>query len=262
MYTYFYQRIRNIANMATVAENLKIVQNKISVASAKRPSKYQNFEPCLVAVSKLQSHNLILAAYEAGQKHFGENYVNELVEKGHHPDILAKCSDIHWHFIGHLQRNKVTKLLAVPNLYVIETVDNEKLSSALNTSWPKFRKQDELKLKVMVQVNTSKEEGKSGCQISEVCSLVKYIRDNCKNLEFIGLMTIGMYGYDTNEGPNPDFLQLQECKYDLSKELGIDPAEIKLSMGMSNDYEQAVELGSTNVRVGSAIFGERPKKNA
>ncbi|XP_076384626.1 pyridoxal phosphate homeostasis protein isoform X2 [Megalopta genalis] len=247
--------------MAAVAENLKIVYNKIFIASAKRPLEYNNFEPRLVAVSKLQSHNLILAAYEAGQKHFGENYVNELVEKGHHPDILAKCSDIHWHFIGHLQRNKVNKLLSVPNLYVIETVDNEKLSSALDASWPKFRKQDELKLKVMVQVNTSKEEGKSGCQISEVCSLVKYIRVNCKNLEFMGLMTIGMFGYDTAEGPNPDFLQLKECRYNLSKELGIDLTKIELSMGMSNDYEQAVELGSTNVRVGSAIFGERPKKS-
>ncbi|XP_076656018.1 pyridoxal phosphate homeostasis protein [Halictus rubicundus] len=247
--------------MSVVAENLKIVCNKISVASAKRPLEYKTAEPRLVAVSKLKSHELIQDAYEAGQRHFGENYVNELAEKGHHPDILAKCNDIRWHFIGHLQRNKVNKLLNIPNLYVVETVDNETISSALNSSWSKCRKQDELKLKVMVQVNTSKEEGKSGCQISEVCSLVKYIIDNCKNLEFMGLMTIGMYGYDTAKGPNPDFLQLRECKYNLSKELGIDSTKIELSMGMSNDYEHAVELGSTNVRVGSAIFGERPKKD-
>ncbi|XP_076288896.1 pyridoxal phosphate homeostasis protein [Lasioglossum baleicum] len=247
--------------MSLVAENLKIVCNKIAVASAKRPLECKTVEPRLVAVGKLHSHELIIEAYEAGQRHFGENYVNELAEKGHHADILAKCNDIRWHFIGHLQRNKVNKLLSVPNLYVVETVDNEKISSALDSSWLKCRKQDDLKLKVMVQVNTSKEEGKSGCQISEVCSLVKHVIDNCKNLEFIGLMTIGMYGYDPADGPNPDFLQLRECKRNLSEELDIDPTKIELSMGMSNDYEQAVEMGSTNVRVGSSIFGERPKKD-
>ncbi|KOC65776.1 Proline synthase co-transcribed bacterial like protein [Habropoda laboriosa] len=246
--------------MAELAESLKVVRDKIAIACSKRPLEYKYFEPRLVAVSKLQPPELILEAYKAGQRHFGENYVNELVEKGNHVQILEKCIDIHWHFIGHLQRNKVNKILNVPNLYIIETVDNEKLALTLNTSWPKFRKYDDLKLKVMVQVNTSNEEDKNGCEMTHVSSLVKYIIDNCKNLEFIGLMTIGMFGYDITKGPNPDFLCLKECKEKVSKELTIDSKKIELSMGMSNDYEHAVELGSTNVRVGSAIFGERPKK--
>lgn len=100
---------------------------------------------------------MVIDAYDAGQKHFGENYVNELIEKSGHPEILKR--DIRWHFIGHLQRNKINKVLAVPNLWIIETVDSNKLASALDTAWPKYRKNDDNKLNIMVQVNTSKEEG-------------------------------------------------------------------------------------------------------
>lgn len=110
-------------------------------------------------MSKLKPPELIIEAYKAGQRHFGENYVNELAEKGNHPDILRECKDIRWHFIGHLQRNKVNKILSVPNLYVVETIDSERIASSLNVSWSKFRKYNDLKLKVMIQVNTSKEEG-------------------------------------------------------------------------------------------------------
>lgn len=213
-----------------------------------------------MAVSKLKPPELIVAAYEAGQRHFGENYVNELLEKGTNAAILEKCKEIRWHFIGHLQRNKVNKVLSVPNLYAIETVDSEKLANTLNNAWIKYRKSDETKLKVMVQVNTSKEEVKNGCEIEEVIALVKYVINSCGNLEFMGLMTIGKYGYDPLTGPNPDFVSLKQCRDDISKELEIDITKIELSMGMSNDYEQAIEMGSTNVRVGSSIFGERPKK--
>lgn len=114
-------------------------------------------------MSKLKSVELIVDAYKAGQRHFGENYVNELVEKGNHSSILETCTDIRWHFIGHLQRNKINKLLTTPNLYIIETIDNEKLASALNTSWSKIRVHENLKLKVMVQVNTSNEQGITYC---------------------------------------------------------------------------------------------------
>lgn len=247
--------------MVEVAASLKVVRDKIIAASTKRASEYRYFEPRLVAVSKLQPPKLIIQAYEAGQRHFGENYVSELVEKGSHSEILEKCKDICWHFIGHLQRNKVNKVLGVPNLYIIETVDNEKIASALHNSWPKFRKTEDAKLNVMVQVNTSREEEKSGCEIEEVSTLVKHVIENCKNLKFVGLMTIGEYGYDISKGPNPDFLTLKKCREDVSKNLNMDWKDIELSMGMSNDYEHAVELGSTNVRVGSAIFGERPKKS-
>ncbi|XP_029049992.1 pyridoxal phosphate homeostasis protein [Osmia bicornis bicornis] len=246
--------------MVEIGVNLKAVRDKILAACAKRPREYNYFEPRLVAVSKLKPPELIIQAYEGGLKHFGENYVNELVEKANNPNILEKCKEIRWHFIGHLQRNKVNRVLSIPNLYIIETVDNEKLAATLHNSWPKFRKVEEEKLKVMIQINTSKEEEKSGCAVENVCSFVKYVIDHCQNLEFVGLMTIGMFGYDLTKGPNPDFLCLKECRNEVSKELNIDPTKIELSMGMSNDFEHAIEQGSTNVRVGSAIFGERPKK--
>ncbi|KOX79794.1 Proline synthase co-transcribed bacterial like protein [Melipona quadrifasciata] len=204
--------------MAELIANLKVVRDKINVASARRPLEYKYFEPRLVAVSKFKPVELIVDAYKAGQRHFGENYVNELVEKGNHPSILETCTDICWHFIGHLQRNKINKLLTTPNLYIIETVDTEKIASSLNAAWSKYRTHENLKLKIMVQVNTSNEQEKSGCESTQVCSLVQHIIDNCISLEFVGLMTIGIFGYD-------------------------------------------VELGSTNVRVGTAIFGERPKKD-
>ncbi|XP_026830702.1 pyridoxal phosphate homeostasis protein [Ooceraea biroi] len=246
--------------MVEVAANLKSIYDKILQAAAKRVSEHRYYEPRLVAVSKLQSPELILSAYQAGQRHFGENYVNELLDKACNPQILETCKEIRWHFIGNLQRNKVNKVLNVPNLFVIETVSNDKLASALNNSWPKFRKNEDSKLNIMVQVNTSQEEEKNGCDIVEVSTLVKYILDNCPHLKFLGLMTIGMFGYNVADGPNPDFLRLISCREKICKELNMDIKNIELSMGMSNDYEHAIELGSTNVRVGSAIFGSRPQK--
>ncbi|XP_029161465.1 pyridoxal phosphate homeostasis protein isoform X2 [Nylanderia fulva] len=215
--------------MAEIAANLRSVCDKILCAATKRSLEHRYYEPRLTAVSKLQSVELILCAYEAGQRHFGENYVNELVEKALNPQILEKCKEIQWHFIGNLQRNKVNKILNIPNLYIIETISNDKLANVLNNSWPRFRKSDDSKLNVMVQVNTSEEEG--------------------------------MFGYNIANGPNPDFVGLIKCREKMSDELKIDIKNIELSMGMSNDYEHAIELGSTNVRVGTAIFGNRPQKN-
>nr|XP_050852347.1 pyridoxal phosphate homeostasis protein [Vespula vulgaris] len=247
--------------MEDVVEGLKSVRDKIIAASAKREPEYTYFEPRLVAVSKLKPPELIVAAYEAGQRHFGENYVNELKEKAYDTSIIDKCKDIRWHFIGHLQKNKVNKIISLPNLYIIESVDNKQLATAIDNAFSKVNKNNS-QLKIMVQVNTSEEEAKSGCKVEEVSELVKHIMDNCKQLEFTGLMTIGIYGYDTSNGPNPDFLCLKKCREELCKELELDLKKVELSMGMSTDYEHAVLLGSTNVRVGTAIFGERPKKGA
>lgn len=114
--------------------------------------------PRLVAVSKIKPATLIVQAYEAGQRHFGENYVNELADKAKDPLILENCKDIKWHFIGHLQTNKINKLLGSPGLFMVETVDSEKLADNLNKQWLKYRN-EEGKLKIMVQINTSGEEG-------------------------------------------------------------------------------------------------------
>ncbi|XP_001607241.2 pyridoxal phosphate homeostasis protein [Nasonia vitripennis] len=246
--------------MVDIATNLQAIRDKIVAASAKRALEYKYFEPQLVAVSKFHPAEAVITAYEAGQKHFGENYVNELADKANSSDILEKCKDIRWHFIGHLQKSNVNKLLKVANLHIVETVDSEKIATALDSAWPKFRKSDDAKLKIMVQVNTSREEAKSGCEVENASSMVKYIFEKCPNLEFTGLMTIGEYGYDVSKGPNPDFLALKDVKAKVCEDLGLDTKKVELSMGMSTDYEHAIELGSSLVRVGTAIFGERPKK--
>lgn len=118
-------------------------------------------QPRLVAVTKIKPVEDVIAAYEAGQRHFGENYVNELADKSSDAKLLAACEDVKWHFIGNLQRNKVNKLLAVRNLYVVESVDSQKLATALDNSWPNHRGgSGQNRLRVMVQVNTSREECK------------------------------------------------------------------------------------------------------
>lgn len=111
-----------------------------------------------MAVSKTKPVDLIVAAYEAGQRYFGENYVQELEEKSSNSVILEKCKEIRWHFIGHLQSNKINKVLCLPNIYMIETVDSQKLASQLNKNWPKFGPSGS-KLNIMIQINTSGEDG-------------------------------------------------------------------------------------------------------
>ncbi|XP_073970759.1 pyridoxal phosphate homeostasis protein isoform X2 [Rhodnius prolixus] len=217
-----------------------------------------DFKPRLVAVSKTKSKELIISAYAAGQRNFGENYIQELSEKSNDAEILEKCKDIKWHFIGNLQRNKVNKLVSSPGLYLVETVDSEKLASALDTAWQKLKKEEPLR--IMVQVNTSREEEKGGCDPKKSCDLVEFVIKSCPSLKFIGLMTIGKYGYDVSKGPNPDFLALLECRDNVCAKLNFNPKDVELSMGMSDDFEQAIELGSTSVRVGTAIFGHREPK--
>ncbi|XP_035442416.1 pyridoxal phosphate homeostasis protein [Spodoptera frugiperda] len=238
---------------------LKTVLSNIEAAVARRSASLPQIAPRLVAVSKIKPAALIVEAYEHGQRHFGENYVNELAEKASDPLILEKCKDIKWHFIGHLQTNKINKLLGSPNLYIVETVHSEKLADNLNKQWPKYRKGDE-KLPVMVQINTSAEEAKNGIEPSETTKVVEHVLKNCPNLDFKGLMTIGQYDYDMSLGPNPDFLTLSKCRQEVCENLKLDINKVELSMGMSTDYEHAIELGATTVRVGSVIFGARPAK--
>ncbi|XP_047105060.1 pyridoxal phosphate homeostasis protein-like [Schistocerca piceifrons] len=252
--------IHTVMGELDIAKNLGVILNKVRAAAERRPPEYKTHEPRLVAVSKTKPKELVIAAYENGQRHFGENYVQELIEKGNDPDICKKCPEICWHFIGHLQRNKVNKIVSTPGLFMVETVHSEKLASALDAAWKKLHHNS--KLKVMVQVNTSGEEEKSGCEPEEAVSVVKYVKDSCQNLEFVGLMTIGIYGYDTALGPNPDFLCLRNVRTEVCKSLSMKLEEVELSMGMSDDFEHAIELGSTNVRVGSSIFGARQKKDS
>lgn len=240
----------------SIPENYRSVLNKLQLACQKRSPELSYKTPRLVAVSKIKPIEDIICAYQEGQRHFGENYVQELLEKAYSPKILENCKDIRWHLIGHLQSNKINKILAIPNLYFIETVDNQKLAAILDKQWLKLRSSNR-KLNIFVQINTSVEEAKSGIEPSKATELVKFILENCEHLKFKGLMTIGQYYYDVENGPNPDFLRLLKCREEVANSLNLNWRDIDLSMGMSADFEQAIELGSTNVRVGEVIFGPR-----
>lgn len=241
-----------------IKEALKEVHEKIQRAANNRPDNLQYIIPRLVAVSKTKPVELIVEAYKEGQRHFGENYVQELVAKASDKRILDNCPDIKWHFIGHLQKNKISKVIAISNLYIVETIHSSRLATSLNENWPKHHPNETLN--VYVQVNTSDEDEKNGIAPTEAPSLAKFIIENCPNLKFCGIMTIGKYGYDISQGPNPDFLLLVKCKDDLCRELELPADQVELSMGMSSDYDHAIELGSTNVRVGTSIFGYRERK--
>lgn len=239
----------------SVAAGLATVKRRMASAYV----KYSKVEPRLVAISKTKSVDMILHAYEQGQRHFGENYVQELVEKSHHPS-LVKLDGIAWHFVGHLQRNKCNHLVSCPNLWAVETVDSERIANALNASWG--RREFGEKLRVFVQVNTSGEASKHGSAGDEAISIVRHILKQCTNLAFLGLMTIGKVGHDYSTGPNPDFECLVNARVKLCQELSLSKEEVELSMGMSSDFEHAIAAGSTNIRVGSRIFGTRETKGS
>ncbi|XP_024926472.3 uncharacterized protein LOC107432660 isoform X1 [Ziziphus jujuba] len=202
----------------------------------------------VVAVSKTKPVSLIRQVYDAGHRRFGENYVQEIVNKA--PQQLPE--DVEWHFVGHLQSNKVKSLLAgVPNLAMVEGVDNEKIANHLDRAVSSLGRNP---LKVLVQVNTSGEASKSGIDPSGCLQLAKHVQLHCPNLVFSGLMTIGMPDYTSTP---KNFKTLSDCRTEVCKALALQEEQYELSMGMSGDFEQAIEMGSTSVRVGSTIFGPR-----
>uniref|UniRef100_A0A671NAC9 Pyridoxal phosphate homeostasis protein n=1 Tax=Sinocyclocheilus anshuiensis TaxID=1608454 RepID=A0A671NAC9_9TELE len=244
-----------------VGKKVQAVVDRVNQAVSRRPKTLPCIAPRLVAVSKTKPPEMVVEAYKHGQRNFGENYVNELVEKASHPLVVSSCPEIKWHFIGHLQKNNVNKLLGVSNLYMVETIDSVKLAEKVNSSWQKMRAANTQRLKIMVQINTSGEESKHGLPPDETVNMVKHIVSQCPALDFAGLMTIGRYGYDLSEGPNPDFQMLLKRREEVCESLKIPVEQVELSMGMSTDFEHAIEVGSTNVRVGSTIFGTREYPN-
>ncbi|XP_033375322.1 pyridoxal phosphate homeostasis protein isoform X2 [Parus major] len=226
---------------------LRAVTERVQQAAARRPQGLPAVQPRLVAVSKTKPAEMVLEAYRHGQRSFGENY------------ILSSCPDIKWHFIGHLQKSNVNKLMAVPNLFMLETVDSVKLADRVNSSWQK--KGSPQKLKVMLQVNTSGEDSKHGLSPGDTTAAVEHVINKCPSLEFVGLMTIGSIGHDLSKGPNPDFQVLLSLRQEVCDKLNLPVDKVELSMGMSTDFQHAIEVGSTNVRIGSTIFGERDYSN-
>lgn len=241
--------------MSGVSANLKSIQTKLDAAyeEATDENRAHN-KPRLVAVSKTKPVDLIIEAYNEGQRVFGENYVQELSEKSANQEILEKCPDIKWHFIGNCQSNKAKILMNCENLCLIETVTSENLAKQLN------KQAGSKEVSVFIQINTSGEESKNGLDEETSLKVAKFIVEKCPQLKLTGLMTIGQLGNSiqaAKEGGNPDFLKLREVRKKVANSLNRDEHDFELSMGMSTDFEEAIRMGSTNVRVGSSIFGAR-----
>jgi pyridoxal phosphate enzyme (YggS family) len=192
----------------------------------------------LVAVSKTHPPEAIREAHAAGQRDFGENYVQEWRAKA---DALADLPDLVWHFVGALQSNKAKYLAGRVGL--VHTVDREDLGREISRRWERAG----CVARVLVEVNTGREPGKAGCDPEAVERLVGVLR-GLPALEVAGLMCIPPADHD----PRPSFAGLRG----LRDRLGLR----ELSMGMSGDYRIALQEGSTIVRVGTAIFGERPPR--
>eukprot|EP00054_Salpingoeca_dolichothecata_P016387 m.96031 g.96031 ORF g.96031 m.96031 type:complete len:277 (-) comp21959_c1_seq1:158-988(-) len=255
-FVYMRLSLRLMSQALDIGAALGVVRQRVKAAASKAQAKGLSNSVRLVAVSKTKPLSLLLEAYKHGQRVFGENYVQELVDKASHPELP---SDLTFHFIGHLQSNKANAVAALPNVTMVETVDKIKLANQLDKAVAKTQR--EKPLQVMVQINTSEEENKHGASPAEAADVVAHIQKECKNLEFVGVMTIGQLGRVVGPGEeNPDFKKLVLCRQQICEKLSLDPANVELSMGMSGDFEHAIELGSTNVRVGSTIFGAREKK--
>ncbi|KAJ6140524.1 hypothetical protein N7470_010320 [Penicillium chermesinum] len=234
------------ARASSLLSNLTAVSARISTAVASSPAPAKPVR--LVAVSKLKPASDILALHQApaSQQHFGENYLQELLEKSR---LLPKT--IKWHFIGGLQSNKCVNLARdVHALWAVESVDSEKKATLLNKGWgdrkPEVMGEREEsdaeadKLRIYVQVNTSGEENKAGIDPAAAPALSKAT---------------------TPENENEDFVCLRDTRDRVAAELGLGVEELELSMGMSSDFEGAIALGSDQVRVGTTIFGDRPPKS-
>ena len=196
----------------------------------------------LVAVSKTHPASIIQHIYDQGQKVFGENKVQELVEK---QALLPK--DIQWHLIGHLQKNKV-KYIA-PFIDTIQSVDSEKLLEEIDRQAEKNNR----KIKVLLQLKIAEEETKFGLEIHEAKEIFSnYLNGKFPNIEVTGLMGMATFTEDKDQ-VKKEFSYLKQIFDKLSFQRKLET----LSMGMSDDYPVAIECGANSVRVGSAIFGHR-----
>ena len=226
----------------SIRENVQFARNKIAEACRRSGRKSEEIE--LVAITKTVDVEQINEAIEAGIRVVGENRVQEAWRK-----FQEVGEKVHWHMVGHLQTNKVKRVLQFADM--IHSVDSVYLAREIQTQAKKL----ERTIEILIQVNTSGEESKFGREPEATIGAIEEV-STLPNLKIKGLMTIGAF-LPNPEDVRPCFKLLHDLK-DRVNERGITSVEIgTLSMGMTNDYEIAIEEGSTMVRVGTAIFGER-----
>lgn len=231
----------------SIGENLAHVRERIANA-ARRAGRIES-EIALMAVCKTFPAEAIREAHAAGQRLFGENRVQEFAEKA---PRVADLADLQMHLIGHLQSNKANK--AAELFAAVDSVDSVKLAERLNAAAAKAGK----KLAVLIEVNVGGEQAKSGisAEVDQISSLLDAIR-GMENLQVRGFMTVPPYAEDP-EGARPYFQKLRKVRNEAVQRSGLRLSA--LSMGMSHDFEVAIEEGSTCVRVGTAIFGTRARQ--
>ncbi|MCE5304700.1 MAG: YggS family pyridoxal phosphate-dependent enzyme [Chloroherpetonaceae bacterium] len=236
----------NLEDIKRIRRNYNRIRKEVENEAERR---YRNpGEITIVAVSKTFPAETIESAIEAGIRSFGENYAQELRDKIKY--FETKPNQIDWHFIGHLQTNKVKYL--IPHTKLIHTIDSIELAEEVNKRAGQFN----IKQNILLQINTSGESSKSGCKPDEAIELAKsFIK--LENINLIGLMTIGSFSEDEKIIRN-EFTLLRNLKDDINQKLGTSKLT-ELSMGMSHDYLIAIEEGSTILRIGTAIFGQREK---
>ena len=221
-------------------EKLKANYKKVleGFTKSKKDSKYPNKNAILTAVSKKRSWEDIQVIYDEGQRIFGENYPQELIEKS-----LKLPKDIEWHLIGHLQSNKIKKLFEhIPNI-VIESIDRIDIVQKLNKNVPQNNK-----TKVYIEVNISNESSKTGCNEKDIFDIADEIINKCPKLELVGIMSLG------NVGDKNEFEKMLKIKEQLCEKYNLDKDKFIASFGTSQDYEEAILSGSDEVRVGHQIF--------
>ena len=222
-------------NLHTVKENIKAACDRIGRSCD---------EVTLIAVSKTKPVEMLQEAYELGCRDFGENKVQELIDK-----YDQMPNDVRWHMIGHLQRNKVKYI--VDKVYLIHSVDSLRLAEEISKEAVKKN----VTVSVLVEVNVANEDSKFGVTSEETVSMVENIA-KLPNVVVKGLMTIAPYVEDSEEN-RLYFAKLKQIYVDIIRK-NIDNVFMEeLSMGMTGDYEVAIEEGATYIRVGTGIFGER-----
>ena len=229
-----------------IAARIVAVRERIAAACARADREVDSV--LLVLASKTQTSAAVAAAYAAGARDFGENYVQEAVAKR---AALTHLHDAHWHMIGHLQSNKAR--LAVENFDLLHTLDDLRLANAIARARPAPP------MPVLIEVNLGGEAAKSGVSPDAVEQLIESVREaqNLSNaIDLRGLMTIPPPAENTDVARRW-FAELRELRDRLAPATGLALRE--LSMGMTGDYELAIEEGATIVRVGRAVFGERSR---
>ncbi len=225
-----------------IQEQLASVEEKIQRACERSGRKREDVT--LIAVSKTKPIQDLKEAYRCGARFFGENKVQEIPEK--YPQMPE---DVKWHMIGHLQRNKVKYI--VDKISMIHSVDSLRLAQAIQSE----AKKHQVRVPILLEVNVAEEESKFGLSVAETLPLAEQI-SQLENIHIQGLMTIAPYVEDPEEN-RWVFRELKKLSVDIAAK-NIDNVDMfVLSMGMTGDYEVAIEEGATMVRVGTGIFGER-----